>query len=200
MLRAATRQPIKFVSSVFGSTLATGGITSVTFSGHQVGDLLIAGGGGQRTTDPTFTAGWTKINSYQSPSNSARVGIIVYKFATTTANETITFTSTGSSTAVYSGGITFRNVSAIGANTTKTAYSGNAVSSIAVPTLTMNNTSGKSAVIVATYIFSATNISACTGCSIGSGFAYELGATSFTGRTATVNNIQSICGVVELLN
>lgn len=198
-LSSTTKQPISFIGSMYGSTLS-GGVTSVTFTGHLTGDLLIAMGGSQQTADPSFTGGWTKACSYYSPANSVRVAIIVYKFATSSSNDTVTFTGTGTSSGTYSGGQIFRNVSSIGNTTTKTNYSGNAVSSIAVPTLTLSVTNGSSAVVVANYIAAANSISACTGCSIGNGLAYELGAASFTGRTATVTTVQSIIGAVELVN
>jgi hypothetical protein len=198
---AVGQRPIEFIGSVLGSNLSNND-TSVTSTIHQVGDLLIASVYSANTdVEPTVTAGWTKIHTFYSPSLSQRLGVHYYKFATN-ASETIEATNAGtiSGSSPASAIIVFRNARAIGATTTKTNYSGSSVNSIAVPTLTLQDTSGRSAVVLSTYIFTGDNISACTGCSISNGWAYEMNATSFASRTATVENIQSILGVIEVLN
>lgn len=196
-----SKEPVVFVTSAFGSALSNND-TSVTITGHRVGDLLLAVGSSANTaTEPTFTAGWNFIHQFYSPSLSQRIAIHVWRFADTDLPITLNFTNTGtvSGSVAASGILVFRNAIGIGNTVVKTNYSGSAVSSIAVPTLALQKTDGSSAVALTTHVMSATNISACTSCSISNGWAFRLGATSFTGATATVNAVQSILGVVEIL-
>lgn len=190
---------VKFIDSHTGTTLSAG-VTSVTFTAtHAVGDLLIATGGGRQEADPTFTAGWTKIASYFSPSSSKRVGIIVYKFATSTADATVTFTSSGTSSDNYSGGQVFRNVSAIGNSAVRTNISGLADTSVPLPAMSLTQNNGTSAIYASTYIPYITSV---PDMSIGDGQAYwEQVGPDFTARTATISlDVSNISGVVELLN
>ena len=201
-LRAASKKPIELITAIRGTGLSSNN-TSVTITGHQEGDLLLVSGySANNANDPTFPSGWNFIHRFYSPSLSQRLGIHIWRFADTSSPITVDFTNSGTvnSTLAASAALVFRNATGIGGTVAKTNYSGSAVNSIAVPTLSLQNTSGSSAVALSTYIFTNTNIGACTGCTIEQGWAVELNATSFTGRTATVNSIQSILGVVEILN
>jgi hypothetical protein len=204
MFAAATKSsvgsnPIEFVNGFTGSTLVSG-VSSVTFSGHQIGDLLIATGGGQRSTDPTFTAGWTKITSFFS-TNLTRVGIIVYKFATSTANETVTFTSTGSSSAAYSAGHIYRNVVAIGNSVARTNISvAEGDTTVPLLDLTLQKTNSTSWVYASSYI---PQLASATDMTENNGQLYLASLSSnFTARTANTDgsSLVNISGVVELLN
>lgn len=190
---------IQFISGVNGSTLATGA-TSVTFSGHQVGDFLLAMGGSQQTADPTFTAGWTKICSYNAPTANPRVGIIVYKYATSTANETVTFTGTGTSSAQYSAGYTFRYVRGVGNSNVVTGTTAAAQTTVPSPSLTLSDTTnGTSALILASYLGFITG--APNSMTVTNGMAYGLLRNSWAGGNFTTSGLVSFnCGIVELLN
>lgn len=203
-LRAAAgnKKPIEFIGAIRGTGLSNND-TSVTITGHQVGDLLLVSGySANVAVNPTYTAGWNFIHQFYSPSNSQRLAIHIWKFADTASPIIVNFTNTGSTTSslAASAVLIFRNASGIGDTAVKTNYTGNAVNSIAVPALSLQKTDGSSAVALSTYIFTNTNITAVTGCVISQGWAREMNATSFTGRTATVNSVQSILGVVEILN
>lgn len=193
------KSPIQFISGFTGSTLSSAA-TSVTFSGQQVGDFLIAYGGSQQTADPTFTSGWTKICSYNSPTGNPRVGIIVYKFATSTSNETLTFTGTGSSASVYSGGYIFRYVRDIGNFNVVTGTTAFAQTSIPSPSLTLSDTTtGQSALFLASYLGLMT--AAPNSMTVTNGMAYGLLRTSWAGGNFTTSALAAFnCGIVELLN
>lgn len=191
------KSPIQFIGGFTGSTLSSG-VTSVTISGHQVGDFLFVVGSSQQTADPSFTAGWTKITSFFS-TGTLRVGVMVYKFATTTANETVTFTGTGSSASAYSAAYVFRNVRAIGNSNVVTNIGGSA-SSIASPSLTLSDTTtGQSALILASYAMTMTAVP--NSLTIANGMSYGLLRSSWAGGNFTVSGTNLLnCGIVELLN
>lgn len=195
-LRAAGRLPIEFVSGVIGTPLST--TTSVTFSGHRVGDFLFAWGGSQSTTPPTFSAGWTLITSLggTSGAGTSRAITLVYKVATTTASEVITFTGSGSSAISYSAGYTFRNVAQVGNSNTVFNLIGG--TSYASPSLTLSRTNGTSALILCTY--SATMTAAPGGLIINSGMAYGLNQSSWGGGNLTVSgNNAALAAICELV-
>ena len=90
-----TKSPIQFIAGILGTTNTVWNST-VTITGQQPGDFLIAAGGSNTSVDPTFTVGWTKINSskYNSGGN-IRTGISLYKIATSSASEVLTITGSG---------------------------------------------------------------------------------------------------------
>lgn len=188
---------IEFVSGVNGTTL-TSGVTSVTFSGHQTGDFLLAMGASQQTADPTVTGGWTKICSYTA-TGTIRVGILVYKYATSTASDTVTFTGTGTSTAQYSSGFIFRYVRGIG-NFNTVTNTGSLGSSIPSPSLTLSDTTtGISALVLASYVGNMT--AAPNSMTVSNGMAYGLLRNSWAGGNFTIATTNLFnCGIVELLN
>ena len=196
---AGYKLPITFIGGSTGSTLVSG-VTSVSFSGQQVGDVMIAMGASQQTTDPSFTAGWTKICSFVgSGAGALRIGTLVWKRATTTATDTLTFTGTGSSAAIYSAGYIFRNVRDIGnfgvVNTTSTTGS----TSIPSPTLTLSDTTtGQSALVAAIHTSGIT--AAPNSMTVSNGMAYGLLRSSWAGGNFTASNVIPISGIVELLN
>lgn len=188
--------PIQFIGGILGTVL-TSGVTSVTFTGHAVGDLLLVLGGSQQSADPSYTAGWTRITSYNS-TGTLRVGIILYKWATSTGNDVITFTGTGSSTIRYSSGHIFRNVLRIGNSNVVTGTSANG-STLPSPSLTLSDTRGGSALVLATY--NAGIGTAPNSMTVSAGMAYGLQRSSWPGgnfTTASGVNLAN-CGIVELV-
>lgn len=194
------KRPIEFVASYGGSTLS-GGATSVTFTGQSLGDFLIAFGGTQSLGDPSFTSGWAKIISYAATAAASRAGILVYKFADTTSNDTLTFTGIGSSGLAYSGGLRFKNVRGIGATNTYLQPTGQAAdNTVPTPSLTCSDASSRSAVVAATF-FAAASVSGIA--NLAAGMAYELNVVSKaqnnTGFAPPSGTAVNISGIVELL-
>lgn len=197
----AYKSPIQFISGFTGSGLSAG-VTSVTISGHQVGDFLLArGGNAAQSTDPTFTAGWTKICSYNcTAAGSLRVGILVYKYATTTANETVTFTgASATAAAAYSAGYVFRYVRGIGNFNTVTGVTTSA-SSVPTPSLTLSDTTtGISTLVLASFV--GAMIGAPNSMTVTNGMAYGQLRSSWAGGNMTLSASFPVnCGIVELLN
>jgi hypothetical protein len=101
------------VLSVLGSTLSTGGVTTVNIPAHADGDLIVAFGSNRTSTVPPTPAGWTSIATGTCNlfgTGSDRSTRMVYKFSDGSA-QTLTFDS-GSGTASadpYSGCLIFRN-------------------------------------------------------------------------------------------
>lgn len=199
-LAGGFKLPIQFVGGITGSTLATA-VTSLTFTGHQVGDVLIAMGGSQQTADPSFTAGWTKICSFvDSYSTSFRVGIFVWKRATTTANEVLTFTGTGSSAVAYSAGHIFRNVRDIGNFGIVNIAVASTTTLVASPAITLSDTTtGQSALVLAHH--TGTMTAAPNTMTVANGMAYGLLRSSWAGGNFTTSTgVAAISGIIELLN
>lgn len=147
---------VSVFSSVAGTTLSSG-VTSVTFTGHAVGDMLVAAGGGQTLAEPTYTAGWTRINGGGVFFTVNRSVVVVYFIANTTSSITVTFTSSGTSGGVYSNGIIFKQANSIGASAVTQISAGS--TSIPYSALTLDQTNGTSAVVVVTYAGNITAIS-----------------------------------------
>lgn len=187
------------VNNTHAGTTLSSGVTSVTFSGAPAitGHLLLALGGTQSITEPTFTDGWTKVCSFSSTGSLQRTGIIVYKYATS-QTEVVTFTGSGSSAVNYSAGVSFRNVSGIG-NTATYLDNTSGLSTINSPSLTLRRTDGSSALFLSWY--AATITAAPNGLTVTNGVAYGTGYSSWAGGTFTVSGSGTgISGIVELLN
>jgi len=112
--QALLMEPVPvMVLSVLGSSLSTGGVTTVTIPAHADGDLIVAFGSNRTNTVPPTPAGWSSIaTGVANPGGGAndRSTRMVYKFSDGSA-QTLTFDS-GSSTAStdsYSGCLIFRN-------------------------------------------------------------------------------------------
>jgi hypothetical protein len=195
---AGYKLPITFIGGITGSTLASG-VTSVSFTGHQVGDVLIALGGSQQVGDPSFTAGWTKICSFVGSASPFRMGMFVWKRATSTASDTLTFTGTGTSAVAYSAGYIFRNVRDIGNFNVRSTASGTTTTTPDTPSLTLSDTTtGQSALVVATYTATATAVP--NAMTLANGMGYGLLRSSWAGGTMTTAVALNVSGIVELLN
>ena len=196
---AGYKLPITFIGGSTGSALSSG-VTSVSFSGQQVGDVLIAMGASQQATDPSFTAGWTKICSFVGSGSPSRMGMWVWKRATTTATETLTFTGTGSSASIYSAGYIFRNVRDIGNFGVVSTASTTTTSTPSTPSITLSDTTtGQSALVVASHFSGVTAVP--NAMTVANGMGYGLLRSSWAGGTMTLSSATyNISGIVELLN
>jgi hypothetical protein len=127
------------VLSVLGSTLSTGGVTTVNIPAHADGDLIIAFGSNRTATPPPTPAGWTSIaTGTANPfgTGSDRSTRMVYKFSDGSA-QTLTFDS-GSGTAStdsYSGCLIFRN--AVGVDGAAGIDDNTTGATLTVPALTL---------------------------------------------------------------
>ena len=198
------RPPIQVISTIAGTGI-TSGVTSVTFSGHKVGDFLLAVAGSQQTTDPTFTSGWTKILNAIG-NTGTRIVIAVYKIATSTASDTVTFTGTGTSATVYSTGMIARNVSGVG-TTFSLSSSSVATTSFSTPTIQAADRSGRSLIVWSHFNQTTTNISGTPTVTTMPNVTYPaygsylLKTLEWTVRTVTLSANSSPIGVlIELKN
>lgn len=190
--------PINFVGSVLGTSISAG-VTSVTFTGHSTGDLLLAVGATSSTTKPTITAGWTEILTFTNDSPFlSRCALMAYRFAPSSADTTLTFTGSGTSAGEWSSGMTFRNVSSIGASAKVDNTANSATTTIATPALTLSVTNGSSA--LALFAFRP-YISASPGSLIiTNGMAYGLEQSTWpAGNMTTSSNQPPISAIVELV-
>ncbi len=190
---SAPPEPITYVTSARGGALSAGS-TSVTVPAHAAGDTLIAFGAGQSGI-PAVPAGWTSIATVSS--DTGRYGRAVYKIGSGNS-ETVTFASgSGNSSSSYSSVVVLRNVLGIGA--VAVAQNNNAGSTtITLPALTLQDTSGKSMVLGTN--FSAAVTGAGPDALVMSGIALWRGATSFPATAATVDNTWNPIGYsIELL-
>lgn len=196
--------PVSREASIAGTTLA-GGVTSVTFSGiHNVGDMLVAVGGSQSTTEPTYTAGWTRINGASSASDSRSL-VVVYFIANTSGNITVTFTGAGNSGAIYSNGTVFRNASGPGANAMFSAPG--ITSTVSFSGITPNVKDGTSAVIAYTFAGVIISVSyggpiiwAVTGSQAAGAFATGITTDIVSGQLVTNGaSLANISVITEIL-
>ena len=139
-IQALLMEPVPImVQSVLGSTLSTGGVTTVTIPAHADGDLIVAFGSNRTSTPPPTPSGWTSIatgtcNPFGTGSD--RSTRMVYKFSDGSA-QTLTFDS-GSGTAStdsYSGCLIFRN--AVGVDGAAGIDDNTTGATLAVPALTL---------------------------------------------------------------
>jgi len=141
---AARQSPISYVTSVNGGALSAGS-TSVTVPAHAVGDLLIAFGASQNSI-PATPAGWTSLATVSNA--GGLYGRAVYKTGSGNS-ETATFTSAGGNSAgAWSSAIVLRGVTGIGA-VAVTQNNFTTSQSVTLPALTLQDTSGQSAVLCA---------------------------------------------------
>jgi hypothetical protein len=125
---------------------------------------------------------------------------LVYKFATSTDSETLTFTSAAASVAFpYSGGHTFRNVTGIGNFSTHTSATSSSTTYNFTP-LTLSATDSSSAIYGGTFI-PVTIATTISGAVVNNGNIYALSQNGTITGTGTVTNAANPnSGLVELLN
>jgi len=182
------------VLSVLGSTLSTGGVTTVTIPAHADGDLIVAFGSNRTSTAPPTPAGWTSIatgtcNPFGTGSD--RSTRMVYKFSDGSA-QTLTFDS-GSGTAStdpYSGCLIFRNAVGVdggsGINDTDTG------TTLAVPALTL--TRYPSTVVAFSFYDAFT--AAPAGWTVINGMAYAEYLSAWAGGNFTLGATAALIGTV----
>ena len=193
--QALLMEPVPImVLSVVGSTLSTGGVTTVTIPAHADGDLIVAFGSNRTSTAPPTPAGWTSIaTGVANPfgTGSDRSTRMVYKFSDGSA-QTLTFDS-GSGTASadpYSGCLIFRNAVGVdggsGINDTDTG------TTLAVPALTL--TRYPSTVVAFSFYDAFT--AAPAGWTVINGMAYAEYLSAWAGGNFTLGATAALIGTV----
>ena len=182
------------VLSVLGSTLSTGGVTTVTIPAHADGDLIIAFGSNRTATPPPTPSGWTSIaTGVANPfgTGSDRSTRMVYKFSDGSA-QTLTFDS-GSGTAStdsYSGCLIFRN--AVGVDGGAGINDNTTGATLTVPALTL--TRYPSTVVAFSFYDGIT--AAPTGWIVTNGMAYAEYLSAWAGGDFTLSATAAQIGTV----
>ena len=182
------------VASVLGSTLTTGGVTSVSIPATAAGDLIIAFGSNRTSTASPTPAGWTSIaTGIANPfgTDSDRSTRMVYQF-TDGGAQTLTFDGGGgASTDPYSGCLIFRGASEVG---TGAGVSSNSTgTTLAIPTLTVNRVP---ATVVAFSFYGDSITAAPAGWTISNGMAYAEYLTAWAGGNFTLSDTAALIGTV----
>jgi len=193
--QALLMEPVPImVLSVLGSTLSTGGVTTVNIPAHADGDLIIAFGSNRTATPPPTPAGWTSIaTGVANPfgTGSDRSTRMVYKFSDGSA-QTLTFDS-GSGTAStdsYSGCLIFRN--AVGVDGAVGIDDNTTGTTLTVPALTL--TRYPSTVVAFSFYDAFT--AAPAGWTVTNGMAYAEYLSAWAGGNFTINATAALIGTV----
>ena len=184
------------VASVLGTTLTTGGITSISIPATAAGDLIIAFGSNRTNTASPTPAGWSSIaTGIANPfgTGSDRSTRMVYQFTTGNA-QTLTFdggTGDSGSTDPYSGCLIFRGASEVG---TGDGVSSNSTgTTLAIPTLTVNRVP---ATVIAFSFYGDAITAAPAGWTVTNGMAYAEYLTAWAGGNFTLNTTAALIGTV----
>jgi hypothetical protein len=182
------------VLSVLGSTLSTGGVTTVNIPAHADGDLIVAFGSNRTSTAPPTPAGWTSIaTGVANPfgTGSDRSTRMVYKFSDGSA-QTLTFDSGSADASAdpYSGCLIFRNAVGVdgGAGITDTDTG----TTLAVPALTL--TRYPSTVVAFSFYDGIT--AAPAGWTVINGMAYAEYLSAWAGGNFTLGATAALIGTV----
>jgi len=193
--QALLMEPVPImVQSVLGSSLSTGGVTTVTIPAHADGDLIVAFGSNRTNTVPPTPAGWSSIaTGVANPGGGAndRSTRMVYKFSDGSA-QTLTFDS-GSSTAStdsYSGCLIFRN--AVGVDGAAGIDDNTTGTTLAVPALTLTR---YPSTVVAFGFYDAFT-AAPAGWTVINGMAYAEYLSAWAGGNFTINATGALIGTV----
>jgi hypothetical protein len=193
--QALLMEPVPImVLSVVGSTLSTGGVTTVTIPAHADGDLIVAFGSNRTSTAPPTPAGWTNIaTGVANPfgTGSDRSTRMVYKFSDGSA-QTLTFDSGSADASAdpYSGCLIFRNAVGVdgGAGITDTDTG----TTLAVPALTL--TRYPSTVVAFSFYDGIT--AAPAGWTVINGMAYAEYLSAWAGGNFTLGATAALIGTV----
>jgi hypothetical protein len=183
------------VASVLGTTLTTGGITSISIPATVAGDLIIAFGSNRTNTASPTPAGWTSIaTGTANPlgTGSDRSTRMVYQFTDGSA-QTLTFNggSADVSTDPYSGCLIFRGASEIG---TGAGVDSNATgTTLAIPGLTVARVP---ATVVAFSFFGDSITAAPAGWTATNGMAYAEYLSAWAGGNFTISATAALIGTV----
>ena len=182
------------VASVLGTTLTTGGVTSVSIPATAAGDLIVAWGSNRTNTASPTPAGWTSIaTGIANPFGTGgdRSTRMVYQF-TDGSTQTLTFNggSADVSADPYSGCLIFRGASEIGtgAGVTTTATG----TTLAIPTLTINRVP---ATVVAFSFYNGIT-AAPAGWTVSNGMAYAEYLDAWAGGNFTLSATAAEIGTV----
>lgn len=166
-----------FVTSVTGTVVSSGGVTTINVPAHGNNDIIVAFGANRTSTPsgtPTDSVGgvWTSVVTYvANPSGTANDrSARVAQCRSSGAARTITF-SGGSGTASgipYSGCMIWRNAAGIGAAAGVNDFSGSGETTLSAPALSLQRPPG--AVMVFTYATSI--VSGPAGWNITNGMAW----------------------------
>ena len=193
--QALLMEPVPImVLSVLGSTLSTGGVTTIDIPAHADGDLIVAFGSNRTSTAPPTPAGWTSIaTGVANPfgTGSDRSTRMVYKFSDGSA-QTLTFDSGSADASAdsYSGCLIFRNAVGVdggdGINDTATG------TTLAVPALTL--TRYPSTVVAFSFYDGIT--AAPAGWTVINGMAYAEYLSAWAGGNFTLGATAALIGTV----
>ena len=182
------------VSSLLGSTLSTGGVTTIDIPAHADGDLIVAFGSNRTSTAPPTPAGWTSIaTGVCNPfgTGSDRSTRMVYKFSDGSA-QTLTFDSGSADASAdpYSGCLIFRN--AVGVDGGAGINDNTTGATLAVPALTL--TRYPSTVVVFSFYDGIT--AAPAGWTVINGMAYAEYLSNWAGNNFTLGATAALIGTV----
>jgi hypothetical protein len=180
------------VASVLGTTLTTGGITSVSIPATAAGDLIVAFGSNRTDTASPTPAGWTSIATGVRTTAPDRSTRMVYQFTDGSA-QTLTFNggSADVSADPYSGCLIFRGASEIG---TGAGVNSNATgTTLAIPGLTVARVP---ATVVAFSFFGDSITAAPAGWTVTNGMAYAEYLSAWAGGNFTISATAALIGTV----
>ena len=181
------------VASVLGTTLTTGGVTSVSIPATAAGDLIVAWGSNRTNTASPTPAGWTSIaTGIANPAFTAndRSTRMVYQF-TDGGAQTLTFDggSDGTSADPYSGCLIFRGASAVG---TGDGVSSNSTgTTLTMPALTIDRVP---ATVIVFSFYGDSITAAPAGWTISNGMAYAEYLSAWAGGNFTLSDTAALIG------
>lgn len=183
------------VASVLGTTLTTGGITSVSIPATADGDLIVAWGSNRTSTASPTPAGWTSIatgTANPAGTGSDRSTRMVYQFTDGLA-QTLTFNggSADVSADPYSGCLIFRGASEVG--TGAGVDSNSTGTTLAIPGLTVARVP---ATVVAFSFFGDSITAAPAGWTVTNGMAYAEYLSAWAGGNFTISATAALIGTV----
>jgi hypothetical protein len=185
--------------SQHNDVLAWDGTGAMSFSNMQVGDFMLAYIGTQSLTEPTYSAGWTKVDFFSGVylGTDNRGCLIIYKVATG-ASDTLNWTGVGSSAQNYGLGIVVRNVSGVGARSMN-GIGGAANSDTTMDINALGPVAESSLIVAGTYSANTTSYSIFTRLSCGFGVGTGLSFVPASTLSLTAAGV-TITGIVELTN
>jgi len=192
--QALTMTPVPIlVASVLGTTLTTGGVTSISIPATAAGDLIVAWGSNRTNTASPTPAGWTSIaTGTANPAFTAndRSTRMVYQF-TDGAAQTLTFDggSADVSADPYSGCLIFRGASEVG--TGAGVNSNSTGTTLAMPGLTVDRVP---AVAIVFSFFGDSITAAPAGWTISNGMAYAEYLSAWAGGNFTLSATAALIG------
>ena len=184
------------VASVLGSTVSSGGVTSISIPATAPGDLIIAFGSNRTNTPSPTPAGWTSIaTGVCNPfgTGSDRSTRMVYQFTDGSA-QTLTFDggSDGTSGDPYSGCLIFRGASEVGTGAGVNNNSNG--TTLAIPSLAVDRV--PATVVVFSFYGGDSITAAPAGWIISNGMAYAEYLTVWAGDDFTLGATAAQIGTV----